>query len=455
MIEKIIPGDSQEELIKQAGCLIQVYESRRHIKQAASRQFSRSDLEALAPPPGKFASHAITMGSSDFFGVNRNFDGWTDKELKERHPTFVTHGRNYREHNNKDKSAAVGEIKAAKFDPDLHRGEIVMWTDIDKAASEFERARAGEEQHGSMAATIDFDLCSCCGHKSKTASDRCDHIRYTPGAYLPEFRKYAYMDNVGSTFKDYSWVRRPADRIAHTLNYLMPLSKAASADRPLRGDELAVLYGMVDSPLKTALEKIAEFDHDHHDHPAKQAAARVVLPRAFAGEFDLQLLDKMSSHPYPGRVMRSLLTRQLVMPLASFDAYVSGRSLSVSQACPTVKEASAKLANTRMIIIQRMAGEPELGQAFGQAAEQFEPMSDCCGDIVDNMMDKVRDQFSLRYEALSKRATTNPVRIHQSAGSEISPEAFGLAALYNAYLAKTASLLPDDWMIAGQLAALR
>ena len=37
-IYKIITGDSQEELIKQAGSLCQVYESSRHIKQAASRE---------------------------------------------------------------------------------------------------------------------------------------------------------------------------------------------------------------------------------------------------------------------------------------------------------------------------------------------------------------------------------------------------------------------------------
>lgn len=879
MIEKIIPGDSQEALIKTAGRLIQVYESFKHIKQAASRVFSRQELESYAPPKGKFMSHAITLGAYDRYGMNRNRDGWTDRELRGRHSTFETNARNYREHDNDDPKKAVGEVKAAKYDPELQRGEIVFWTDIDKAASEFERARRGEEQHGSMACfpgdtpvlmadgsekpiadiavgdlvvthrgnvgtvsrtmrreyadkgvriksiglpdlllataehpvwvrpapagvhecpvcggifknlqahawqkkdpqhvslrldfgkaaegwkradqlvpgdmvrtpfskkvtaggsecyaillgwyaaegnvfdsekytechwctdftlsikeevyvqeinqalldygieprqisiyrepkvgrtrircrnvdlmrrlikdvgkyswgkrfsteimlwepkiqriivsrmfegdgtwhkqgeslvlgtvsrslawqaaemlwrcdiaasihqscpakefirerlvdgklkaylskkrraygvaipsrdigkvgvrkappdyqqvldhsprsighlkhqaacavskeraptpvrmwiednfvyrrvsevstvlieepvydltvpgdhgfvvlgvgvsncSVDHDLCSCCGFKSKTAAERCDHIRFEAGNFLPAFQKYAYMDNIGSTFKDYSWVRRPADRIAHTLSYLMPLSKAASADRQPRGDELAAFYRNRNTNWRTELLKLAEFDRPDHEHPAKRAAASHLLPRAFSGEFDSELLEKMSSHPYPGRVMRSMIDRQMVMPLASFNSWITGVSLAASRCDPVVKEASEKLADMRIILINRMEGEPELAEAFGQAAGQFEPMSDCCGDIVDSFMDKARDQFSLRYEALSKRAAYNPASISRPAsGLPPGEQAFGLAALYNAYLVKTASLIGGDWMTAALLSALR
>lgn len=456
MIEKIIPGDSQEELIKSAGRLIQVYESSRHIKAAASNMFSRADLEQFAPPKGKFLSHMITMGSSEMYGANRNHDDWPHEELLKKHATFVTHGRNYREHRNNDPKKAIGEIKAERYDPDKQRGEVLMWTDIDKAPEEFEKARAGEEQHGSMAASVDHDVCECCGFKSKTAAERCDHIRFTPGAYIKEFQKYAHMINVDPTFKDYSWVGRPADRIAHTLNYLMPLNKAASAERAPRGDELAEMYGMVSSPWLPALQKIAEFDAARFDDPAKQAAAMTVLPRAFHGEFDNELLNKMSHHPYPGKVMRSLLKRGMVMPLPSFHSYVTGKCLHDSLQDPVVKEASEKLAEVRAIIIHRIQSEPTLSSAFSDACNQFEPMSSGCDDVVDQFMDQARDQFSLRYEALAKRACLNPLRLTSPAVSTpVSNEAFGLAALYNAYLAKTASFLEDDWMLHAQIAYLR
>ncbi len=456
MIEKIIPGDSQEELIKACGQMIQVYESGRHIKSAASNMFGRKDLEKFAPPKGKFLSHMITMGSSEMYGPNRNADLWGHEQLLKKHATFVTHGRNYREHKNTDPKYAVGEIKAEAYDPVKQRGEVQMWTDIDKAASEFEKARKGEEQHGSMAASVDHDVCTCCGFISKTASQRCDHIRFDPGKYFPKLQKYALMDNIDPTFKDYSWVKRPADRIAHTLNYLLPNQKAASADRNLRGDELALLYG-AEHPALPVLRKIAEFDQ-LPEHPAKQAAALHLLPKAFAGQWDPALLEKMSGHAYPGRVLRSALNRQLVMPLASFDAFVSGRSLAQSEADDVVKEASAKLAGIRMMIIQKLDQDPAFGQGFSQAASEFEPMSCGCEDIVDQFMDGARDQFSLRYEALAKRAAYNEgthVKLATVNPVEVSDQAFGLGALYHAYLTKVAEYLDDDWMLHGQLAQLR
>ncbi len=457
MIEKIIPGDSQEELIKASGQMIQVYESGRHIKSAASNMFSRKDLEKYAPPPGKFLSHMITMGSAELYGANRNSDDWPHEQLLKKHATFVTHGHNFREHKNQDPKYAVGQIKAAAYDPVKQRGEILMWTDIDKAAAEFEKARAGEEQHGSMAASVDHDICECCGFKSKTAAQRCDHIRFEPGAYLPKFQKYAHMINIDPTFKDYSWVKRPADRIAHTLNYLLPNEKAAAAQRFMRGDELALSYG-ARNPWAEYVEKIAEFDKPHHEHPAKQAAAQALLPVAFRGQWDSELLEKMSNHAYPGKVMRSMIERQMVMPLASFDAYVNGRSLCLSEADPVVKEAGEKLAQIRTIIIRKLDTEPDFSQAFSQACGQFEPMSCCCDDAVDLFMDKARDQFSLRYQALAKRATQNTLEIKgetPAIATPVSDQAFGLGALYQAYLSKLASHLEDDWMVAAQLAQLR
>lgn len=386
-----------------------------------------------------------------------NCDDWPHEQLLKKHATFVSHGRNYREHRNNDPKLAIGEIKAAAYDPVKQRGEVVMWTDIDKAAAEFEKARKGEEQHGSMAATVDHDVCECCGFKSKTAADRCEHIRFSPGQYVREFKKYAHMINVDPTFKDYSWVSRPADRIAHTMNYLMPNEKAASAgSHVVRGDQLAEVYGVSRNPWLPYLESIAEFDRIQHENPAKQAAASHVLPRAFNGEFSDELVDRMSKHPYPGRIFASLAKRAMVMPLATFAAYVHGRCLHDSLNDPVVKETSEKMAAIRAIIIQRVAGEPDFSHAFSDACAQFEPSSCECGDIVDQFMNDAKDQFSLRYEALVKRSCVNPMKIASvSSSPTVSNEALALGSLYNAYLAKTASIMADDWMIHGQLAVLR
>jgi hypothetical protein len=383
--------------------------------------------------------------------IGHNCDSWPHEELKKSHDTFVTHAHNFREHKNQSPDYAIGTIKAARYDENLQRGEILMWTDIDKAAAEFEKARKGEEQSGSMAASVDRDVCEGCGFVSKWARERCEHIRDTPGKWLPQFKKYARMINFGPIFKDYSFVGRPADRIAHTMNYLLPREKLAGVETFLRGDQLAAAYGLGDTTWKVALARIAAFDAVQQ-HPAKQAAASTLFCRAFDGQFDAALLEKMAAHPYPARVLQSLAKRAMVMPLASFHSFVTGTSLVNSLADPVVKQAAAMLPQLRE---ELLGNEGPLD--FGSAVDQFEPSSACCDDLIDNFLDAAQDQFALRYEALAKRAHLNPRRPAQPAARITgNSEAYGLAALYNAYLTKVAETLPvGDWIGEGQLAALR
>lgn len=867
MQDKIIPGDAQENLIKEVGQLVQVFEDRRHIKKAASRLIGREKLAEFAPPAGKFLTHAVTLGSSDQYGANRNSDDFPHEQLLARHGTFATHGRNYRNHQAHDPSLAVGEIKFAAYDPDLQRGEILFWSDIDKAAEEFENARAGREQHGSMgcfpagtkvwmadgteknieeiragdkvvthkgrirevitptsrdydakavrlrvyglpdetettadhlywtrpslksthvcpvcsgvfkslkahlrqkkdaqhqrlykdfsraaegwkaaenlvpgdyvstpfsreeeggaevayarllgwyaaegsvfmnpdypesqwcmeftlntteleeadeivgllrelgvpdnqighydepargrrrvccrdvgmmtkvvadaakgssskslseavlrwpaalqmelfsryysgdgsatdgqggAVTVSrklafdmarilwrndipatvassnenreyhyvdrfgrsrvgrrkrsysilipaafvhlvpssktpdnqlptggvvvsgighlrhqtagavskphvkqriprvfieenrvyrrirkikhawftgtvhdmkvredesfvcqgvavhncgiaHDLCECCGFQSKFAFQRCDHIRFHRGEYLPEFGKYAHMINIEPTFKDYSWVGRPADRIAHTLGYLLPGHlKAAGADIPddIRSDLLAEMLSGELSVLRPLRAMHAAWGDDVA--PLLKAASANVFPRAFAGQFDDKLLAKMAAHPYPARVLRSLADRDMVMPFPSFVAFATGRCLSDVENDPVVKEASAAMPAIRAIVIKRVSEDPAVGQVFNDMAKEMTPSPCCCGDEIDALFDKAREQFSTRYELLAKRSVHNPVKL-ASATAAVSSAAVAAGAAYQAYLCHLAG---DDWMTNGVL----
>ena len=424
MIDKIISTEAQEDLIKLIGRPVQVWETGRHIKQAASPLFSRQEMEQFAPPKGKFLSLSPTLGCMEKFSSNRNSDDYPDAEIKKAHPTFVTNARVFREHRNQSPRYAIGEIKAEKYSSDLGWGEVLFWTDIDKAASEFEKARKGEEQHTSMAVGVSHDVCEGCGHISKFANDRCAHILLTPGAYLREFQKYAHMINYGMKFKDQSWVGRPADRICHTREYM--LSKAAS-NGVLRGDQLAEYYkGYAWLP---DLEDIADFDVLPQD-PVKRASAKYVMPHAYSRELSETLLDKMSEHPWPGRVVKSLQKRAMLLPLQSFERWVSGKQPDQQ----LLDETRQKMATIRAIIIRRSSTEPEFGQAMDEMVNQFAPSGCGCEDVVDQLMDEARDQFSCRYEALAKRSKYDEARHTIASGQPPSPEALTLGALYNAYL---------------------
>lgn len=462
MIDKVIPANSQDNLVAAVGTMIQVFESSRHIKSAASPLYSRSDLEAFAPPKTHFLSHMVTMGSYEQYGENRNKDAWGHEQLLNKHATFETHARNYREHRNSDPRLAIGVIKSARYCPDLQRGELLMWTEIKKAPEEFEKARRGDEQSGSMAARVKEDVCGVCGFVSRKPSQRCDCIRRNAGRYYPEKQAYAVMHNIDPTFRDYSWVRRPADRIAHYLNYLLPEhSKAASEDRVLRGDELAMMYGLYSDAEIDSLHRIHEAGRIDSDNQYKVAFVKNVAPFAITAHLDDVTLTKMAAAD-PGKVMRELVDRGMVLPLADFNSWITGKSLRTSLIDPVVKEASAKMANIRGIIIRRISAEPDARNAFLSAIQELTPALPGCGcshgDAIRTFFDKVRDQFSTRYEVLSKNASTaimdgfTPEIVDVSAPS---PEAIALGALYTAYLSKTACYLPDQFETHSVLAAMR
>lgn len=453
MISKIIPSGSQDELVKQAGQMVQVYESSRHIKKAASPLFSRQDLEDYAPPRGMFLSHMITMGSGDMYGPNRNADFYPHEQLLRKHATFETHARNYREHRNTDPKLAIGQIKCARYHPEIQRGEILMWTEIDKAEEEFDKARRGEEQSGSMACRVAEDICEACGFVSKRPSDRCDCIRFTPGMWMPEKKAYALMINIDPTFKDYSWVRRPADRIAHYLNYRLPdIRKSASADSLImRGDELAEMYGMSDSESLDILCKIAFFDDPERiSDPAKKSLALHFTPFVFRHKVNEPVLEKMSAAD-PGRVMRSMVDRGIVLPLPDFNSWVKGCSRRTSEVDPVVKEASEKMAAIRAIIVRKIRTSPAASQAMDEMVREFNPAMHGCGcpagDPITNFFDKAEDQLSAKFSILSKSAMDNVRLGFERRPIDVSPpsqEAENLGWLYNAYLVKTAHHLSQD-----------
>ena len=72
-------------------------------------------LKDYVPAPGKTAVHTLAMTSSDQYGFNRNGDGWTTKNLKRDHPTFVKHAKVFRHHNNTPADPSYGVVKASAY----------------------------------------------------------------------------------------------------------------------------------------------------------------------------------------------------------------------------------------------------------------------------------------------------------------------------------------------------
>jgi len=218
-------------------------------------------LRTLRPDP-KYQYVLMTpMGSFEYWGMNVNGDVFPDislafnrdrddplpilKALEGRwlskhggrvppgnytnfgHKTFLEALR-YRHHVNKNPEIAYGDITLAVWNPAMHRVEVISRHDREKAkrvgAEEIiVDLDAGKPRQISMGCRVPFDVCTICGHISKTPSDYCDHLRSSMGSVRPDGQIVGAV-NFFPKFFDLSDVFVPA---AKESGVLMKVASAA------------------------------------------------------------------------------------------------------------------------------------------------------------------------------------------------------------------------------------
>ena len=90
-----------------------------------------------------------------------NCDYWPAYWNEKRAHTFVDCGCYYREHKNTDpRKYGIGEVKAAAYNPDMHRIELVVWGDKRKSEEEYEEIRKDKPLSFSMSARVKGDICN-------------------------------------------------------------------------------------------------------------------------------------------------------------------------------------------------------------------------------------------------------------------------------------------------------
>lgn len=340
---KIIWQDGNDLLTDAcAGIMTQYVGDDGGVKSAASEVFPRHKLAEYRPPKGHFMMHIIAMGSEEAYGPNRNGDGFSKRALQEYHPTFVSDGHMFREHRNRDPKLATGQIKASAWNPDQERVELILWGDCEKAASEYEQLKQGDPLSGSMSCRVPYDVCNCCQNQAKSAAVYCDHLKRHMLQYLPQFKKYAFAQNPKPRFFDYSTVERPADRIAHALQWHVgELTKAASSNEVMSGSDWASFLG-VDLPFNLSgqplpadkmrmLEKLARLEAQADNwlnaagstNPDAQYFQHVAM-NAFhtAAEVDMRKASALQ----PGTFFRELAKRACILSPASLLSYVGNEA---------------------------------------------------------------------------------------------------------------------------------
>ena len=461
MPEKIIYSHDNDQLLeKLGGVMMHLFSDGPSIKSASSDAFSEDFMRRFTPPDSHFGMHLNAMGAGESYAFNKNGDWWGRKPLQDRHDTFVKFGAYYEEHKNRDREKRRGDVKSSAFNAPMDRVELIVWGDKRKAEEDYEMVKAGKSLSFSMSAKVPHDVCSCCGHKAASSKKYCDHARFHMTRYLPEFQKFAYVENPDPTFFDISRVKDPADRIAWYLNYLpeAEMQKAASInnDIPMSGFDLANVFGvnlggdLGWSTLKGRLvmEKLSKAEQ-RDDAEAREWRTNVtpfaMAPGALTKEA-LQSLRRVEPD-----VMFHLLTKQsALLPFQDFLAYVTDQDPADVAESAIYKLASEKYLPGIFTHLSSLPAVPEV--ETGMAPASLIKTSSCCGkgDPIEHLLSTVGDQLSLDQDKVRVRVMRICVRpqpqMFKFAGVGTEQEhslARSYAALYGIY--KVAQLTSDDW----------
>lgn len=258
----------------------------------------------------EYPVHLIAMGSSDFYGSNRNGDGFKCAMLKRCHPSFVKHAKFFRNHKNKPERGDpwYGTVKASVFNEKMQRVELLCSLNMDeKSASrnkglvadrEIEKLAAGKDIGVSMAIRVPYDVCSYCGNQAKTPRDYCTSEKCAAGGCRDNLSKLVkvgsdlhllHVDNPDGTFFDISHVFRPADRIAYgaTADYL---TKSASVQEAIASVPLSVLSEMSDEGWNNQKDEMAKLGYamailESNNDPLFQTVTNIGFPVEKLAEF--------------------------------------------------------------------------------------------------------------------------------------------------------------------------
>lgn len=450
MIKQIATDDHPEMVVENDGVTIQFY-GLGGLTKSASDAFSRETLQALKPDDRHFGVHAVTMGSEDYFGYNRNGDSASERALKLYHPTFEKFGCVYKEHRNKNpKTQGIGIIKKAAYNDRAHRGELFFWINKDKDPEGYEMAKQAKELSFSMSLRIPYDECSVCKKKSRRRKDYCSHLKNHLRQYIPSLKKYAYARNEDNVmFYDMSRVKRRADRIAAALGYSFDdeqgLAKAAS-EMVIGGAQ----WASFDSPEvvafspweKVLLTKFAEAE----DEMTWMDDRNLQVLRGMAPKtLNYDTSRKLAEHDF-GMWAGKLAKRAMFIDFPTFCQVLLDKPATDLEADPEFCDAQAtKLPEVFSDMLD--AG----GCGCGEAASMVSPheFGDQMqgGDEIDRMMSEFGTDLSIKPVDATSRGLS--VTIVKSAGQKpvsgpVTPFWNAMVEAYGTYLLKTARVIVSN-----------
>lgn len=347
-----------EDISSTVGVGGEIVKSASELSKQASTIFN-CEYEALKPPAGMTGIHLVALGDSEAYPMNRNGDLFPKEACEKYYPTFVKYGHVFEHHRNKDPKKSIGQIKAAAYNPDMHRVELYIWADNEKAHDHLERLEKTGEVPFSMAAKVPFDRCSICDAIREKPGDpsECDHVKYSLGKIAEDGRQIGTFNDQPTWF-DISFVGRPADRIAWNLKVASAMPedltinssvKQAEIEGYTLPDDLAIESNVAKRKLGI-MKKLAESYEkcaswlSGDTKPSNKAERYTFELRKLAGtvlpDDTLSMLREMD----PSKAFAALGDAGVVMDAPSFFKYAFGPDYDkVEQYVPHVATMAKKV----------------------------------------------------------------------------------------------------------------
>lgn len=203
----------------------------------------------LKPTPGKTFLLVNAMTADEFFGPNLNGDAFPETQLTKYFKTFETHGYAYKHHQNKNPLLASGKVIFAAYNPSMHRVELIIQIENDKAGDIVQRIEKGEFPPVSMGVRTPSDQCSICFKRSTNVADYCDHLKHEMRHVYSDGRQVKAINNDKLTFFDISFVRIPADKTASVLKKIAEVGSEHVTPSAEIGEEILKSAGIKESTL--------------------------------------------------------------------------------------------------------------------------------------------------------------------------------------------------------------
>lgn len=333
---------------------LQIWDRRdRHLLTKHASEDARAFLSTVQPEKGKTHILVLAVSSGEFYGFNRNGDGFTERpmrarngkswwvapgeELPKHHPSFEK-GHFFRHHINKDPAKSIGDVVKSFYNDIMHRVELLCRIDNKKGESLVARVEDNEFPAVSMGCRIPYDVCNVCGNKAPTRAEYCSHA-LSLGDLTSEGIAHGVW-NPSPDFFDISEVIRPADRMGFTL------MKVADA-RPY---ELQSSFGTsIAEPSALLGEKEAELGEKSSELGKLSILDKIVSGVATDPETDIDLsggevqaLSDLDSGVVKKALAKGafpLMDANTLHKLSQWPYPVVHSTMAVMDMVPTVKEA--------------------------------------------------------------------------------------------------------------------